>query len=202
MSADETRTELLQAAMKVVLEKGYAGTRVSEIAREANVTTGAIYNHFDSKTELLIAAITEQSPSAISDLLGSGESPDVLDAFAQIGRRLPEGRVLGPTLLELIVTSTRDPGVAAVVGEVFAAEERSTTDLIRVAQDAGEVDPSLDAEALVRFTTMVALGAIAVTSLGLEPIDEDAWAAVIDRMLTAARPTSTASTATPQGDQK
>lgn len=198
MSADETRALLLAAAMKVLLEKGYAGTRVSEIAREAGVTSGAIYNHFASKTELLTAAIEEQSPGAISDLLGSGESGEVLDAFAQIGRLLPEGRnVLGPTLLELIATSTRDPEVAAVVGDEFSTKERITADLVRAAQDAGEVDSSLDAEALVRFTTMVALGSIAVHALGLKQIDDGAWGEVIDRMLGAARPTDPTSPTDP-----
>lgn len=198
VSAEETRGELLDAAMKVLLEKGYAGTRVSEIAREAGVTSGAIYNHFASKTELLTAAIEEQSPDAISDLLGSGDSTAVLDAFAQIGRVLPEGRnALGPTLLELIATSTRDAEVAAVVGDEFSTKERLAADLIRAAQDAGEVDTSLDAEALVRFTTMVALGSIAVNALGLKQVDDAAWGQIIDRMLGAARPAGDAPTTTP-----
>ena len=198
VTADETRAELLDAAMRVLLAKGYAGTRVSEIAREAGVSSGAIYNHFASKTELLTAAIEEQSPGAISDLMGSGDSTAVLDAFAQIGRLLPEGRnVLGPTLLELIATSTRDPEVAAVVSEEFATKERQAADLVRGAQDLGGVDTSLDADALVRFTTMVALGSIAVHALGLKHIDDGAWADVIDRMLAAARPAADPTTDDP-----
>jgi len=198
VSAEETRAELLDAAMKVLLEKGYAGTRVSEIAREAGVSSGAIYNHFASKTELLTAAIEEQSPNAISDLMGSGDPATVLDAFATIGRLLPEGRnVLGPTLLELIATSTRDPEVAAVVGDEFTTKERIAADLVRAAQDANEVDTSLDAEALVRFTTMVALGSIAVNALGLKQVDDDSWAQVIDRMLGAARPATATTDSTP-----
>lgn len=212
VSAEETRGLLLDAAMEVLLEHGYAGTRVSEIARKAGVTSGAIYNHFASKTELLTAAIEEQSPGAIEDLLGSGDPTAVLEAFGQIGRLLPEGRnVLGPTLLELIATSTRDPEVAAVVGEQFSTKERSAADLVRAAQDAGEVDHSIDADALVRFTTMVALGSVAVNALGLKHVDDHGWADIIDRMLASARaadpPTAEPSPATPpttapQGDHQ
>jgi len=198
VSAEETRHALLDAAMEVLLEKGYAGTRVSEIARKAGVTSGAIYNHFASKTELLTAAIEEQSPAAISDLLGSGDPTAILDAFGQIGRLLPEGRnVLGPTMLELIATSTRDPEVAAVVGDEFTTKERAAADLVRAAQDAGEVDSSLDADALVRFTTMVALGAVAVNALGLKQVDDAAWGQIIDRMLASARPGGQPTTPTP-----
>ena len=212
VSAEETRGLLLDAAMEVLLEHGYAGTRVSEIARKAGVTSGAIYNHFASKTELLTAAIEEQSPGAIEDLLGSGDPTAVLEAFGQIGRLLPEGRnVLGPTLLELIATSTRDPEVAAVVGEQFSTKERSAADLVRAAQDAGEVDHSIDADALVRFTTMVALGSVAVNALGLKHVDEHGWADIIDRMLASARPVdptaaepspATPPTTAPQGDHQ
>ena len=45
------------------------------------MTSGAIYNHFSSKAELLTAAISEQGPGAISDLMRTGEATSVLDAF-------------------------------------------------------------------------------------------------------------------------
>jgi AcrR family transcriptional regulator len=55
--ADSTRQRLLDAATEVFLEKGYDGTRVAEVARRAGLTTGAIYGNFDSKAELLTAAL-------------------------------------------------------------------------------------------------------------------------------------------------
>jgi AcrR family transcriptional regulator len=55
--ADTTRQRLLDAATDVFLEKGYDGTRVAEIARRAGLTTGAIYGNFESKAELLTAAL-------------------------------------------------------------------------------------------------------------------------------------------------
>lgn len=55
--ADSTRQRLLDAATAVFLENGYDKTRVAEIARRAGLTTGAIYGNFDSKAELLTAAL-------------------------------------------------------------------------------------------------------------------------------------------------
>ena len=55
--ADSTRQRLLDAATEVFLENGYEGTRVAEIARRAGLTTGAIYGNFESKAELLTAAL-------------------------------------------------------------------------------------------------------------------------------------------------
>ncbi len=189
VTAEETRSELLAATMKVLLARGYEGTRVSMIAREAGLTSGAIYNHFSSKAELLTAAISEQGPDAISDLMRSGGGMSVIEVFRQIGRVLPaRSDLMGPILLELVATSTRDPEVARVVRSAFGAKERDAADVVRIGQDAGEIDPSLDVEALTRFTTMLALGSVVVAALEFKPIDDDAWAAVIDRMLSAITP--------------
>lgn len=53
----DTRERLLAAATEVFVEKGYAGTRVAEIARRAGLTTGAIYGNFGSKADLLTEAL-------------------------------------------------------------------------------------------------------------------------------------------------
>src|SRR5262245_35645316 len=75
---EDTRRELLDATIRVLLKRGYEGTRVAEIASEAGVTAGAIYNHFSSKSELLKAAVTERAPSAISMLMAEGEEFSVI----------------------------------------------------------------------------------------------------------------------------
>ncbi len=172
--------------MTVLLARGYGGTRVSEIASEAGLTPGSIYNHFSSKAELLAAAIATQAPDVISELMASGDEASVLDAFRRIGALLDQNsRAMGPLLLELVVTAGRDPEVAGVVVGDFASKEAAATELIRLAQGRGEIDPTVDAQALTRFTTMVALGSLVVGALELPPVDHGAWADVIDRMLSA-----------------
>lgn len=189
VTAEETRGELLAATMTVLLARGYEGTRVSMIAQEAGLTSGAIYNHFSSKAELLTAAIVEQGPDAISDLIRAGDGTSVIDAFRQIGRVLPDrSAVMGPLMLDLIATSTRDPEVAEVVRGEFAGKEQDAADVMRLGQDTGEIDPAIDAEALTRFTTMLALGSIVAAALELKPVDDAAWSAVVDRMLNAITP--------------
>ncbi len=53
----ETRQRLLAAAAAVFAERGYDGTRVADIASAAGVSNGALYAHFGSKAELLVAAL-------------------------------------------------------------------------------------------------------------------------------------------------
>ena len=48
--AEITKHNLLAAGLEVFSRKGYKATRVEDIARQANVSTGAIYHHFSGKS--------------------------------------------------------------------------------------------------------------------------------------------------------
>ena len=56
-----TREQLLKKALVAFSKKGYAATTLEDIAREAEVTRGAIYWHFGSKAELYNTLIREYS---------------------------------------------------------------------------------------------------------------------------------------------
>ena len=50
------RDKLLQAAVRVVRQKGYAATSVDDLCAAAGVTKGAFFHHFASKEDLAVAA--------------------------------------------------------------------------------------------------------------------------------------------------
>ena len=51
---DKTKT-ILDAAIKVFSDKGYYGSRVSDIAQEAGIAYGLVYHYFKKKEDLLIS---------------------------------------------------------------------------------------------------------------------------------------------------
>ena len=55
-SAADTRTKLLDSALRVFRQKGYAATTVDDLCREAKLTKGSFFYHFASKEELAAAA--------------------------------------------------------------------------------------------------------------------------------------------------
>jgi TetR/AcrR family fatty acid metabolism transcriptional regulator len=58
---DETKHhKIIQAAAKVFAEKGFYNSRVSEIAKEANVADGTIYLYFKNKDDILISLFEEE----------------------------------------------------------------------------------------------------------------------------------------------
>lgn len=54
--SEATRQALVDSAVELFTEKGYAGTSLDEIARKARVTKGALYHHFSGKQALFEAA--------------------------------------------------------------------------------------------------------------------------------------------------
>lgn len=55
--ADQTRQDLLEAALDIFSRKGYQAARLEDVAQAAGVTRGAIYHHFGGKNELYMALI-------------------------------------------------------------------------------------------------------------------------------------------------
>jgi len=63
---DERPQELLDAALELFVEKGFAATRSEEVAARAGVSKGTLYLYFPSKEELLKAVIRERLSSQIA----------------------------------------------------------------------------------------------------------------------------------------
>lgn len=55
--ADERPQELLEAALAVFVERGFAAARLEEVAKRAGVSKGTVYLYFSSKEELLKALV-------------------------------------------------------------------------------------------------------------------------------------------------
>lgn len=53
----DSKTRLLDAALKVVRSKGYTATRIEDLCAEAGVTKGSFFHHFKSKDDLVLAAV-------------------------------------------------------------------------------------------------------------------------------------------------
>ncbi len=64
--SEATRQKILDAAIDLFSEVGYAAAELGEIIERAGMTKGALYHHFDSK-EALATAIIEQGTHLTRD---------------------------------------------------------------------------------------------------------------------------------------
>jgi AcrR family transcriptional regulator len=59
---ERTSAAIIEAAYTLFVQQGYHGTSMRQIAQEANLALGSIYNHFDSKEAIFKAVIIAYHP--------------------------------------------------------------------------------------------------------------------------------------------
>lgn len=77
MAKEEKRIEILMAALKVISVVGFEGAKMEDIAKEAGVGKGTIYEYFDSKNTLfteMLRNCTEQFQAGLAKTMAEGKS--------------------------------------------------------------------------------------------------------------------------------
>src|ERR1700756_4230807 len=144
VSAAETRGRLLRAAADVFARQGYDGTRVAGIAATAGVSSGALYAHFGSKAELLVAALRKHGRRVLAEVLVAEPGRPVTDLLLLIARQLPRRRdPRGYLIVEALVAARRDEDVARPMRDYVGERGDWLGGLVELAQARGELDPGL-----------------------------------------------------------
>ena len=86
------REYLIETAARLIGERGSAGLAVRDIAREARVADGVLYNYFEDKEDLLAHALLAHIGSVMQaaplmPAAGTGTVADNLRLFIDRGRR-------------------------------------------------------------------------------------------------------------------
>ena len=139
--------EIVQAALEVFAEKGFAAARLDDIARQAGVSKGALYLYFETKEDLFRAVVRE----AVAPNLDMVEAmlaqatlpfPDLLRLlFARIAMVIGASRM--GAVAKLVIGESRNfPELARVWhDEVVSRALTAISGAIAAAQARGEVRP-------------------------------------------------------------
>ncbi len=71
---EKTRNAILSASLELFAKHGYSATTTDEIASKARISKGLIYNHFETKQDILFAIFDEQLDRVLPRYLG-GKDP-------------------------------------------------------------------------------------------------------------------------------
>jgi AcrR family transcriptional regulator len=71
-----TRQEIIDAALRLLSDRGYSGLSLREVTREAGISPGAFYRHFESM-EALGLVLIDESFGSLRDMLRSGRAGKV-----------------------------------------------------------------------------------------------------------------------------
>jgi AcrR family transcriptional regulator len=89
---ERTRAMLLDAAKRLFVSQGYHGTSMRQIADEAGLALGGIYNHFDNKEDIFIAILAERHPFLVVFPAMQAAQGDTVEALMRdaAGRMIAE----------------------------------------------------------------------------------------------------------------
>lgn len=83
MVKQTAKDKLVQSALRLMLDKGYAGTAVDEICETAEVSKGSFYHFFKSKEDIGLAAL-EAFIRRGTELMESGEYQHIADPVERV----------------------------------------------------------------------------------------------------------------------
>ena len=145
--------EILDAAVRVITDRGLAETRISDIADRCGVSPGLILYYFASKDRVLVEALTYANDRFY--LRTSRELRRIPSARKQLERLvelsvpglLPEYERLDEWALwiEIWVRALRDPEMAKEREALDRRWRQSIADVIRTGQASGEFPGDRDA---------------------------------------------------------
>jgi AcrR family transcriptional regulator len=138
--------QLLDAALMLFVEKGFAATRAEEVAQRAGVSKGTLYLYYPSKEELLKAVIREHLSSRIAKVAvvvdqHHGPAADLLrEVFSRWWLEVFESPTSG--VFKLVITEVRNfPDLAEFYQrEVIEPAERLIARILQRGIDRGEFE--------------------------------------------------------------
>ncbi|PXW94696.1 TetR family transcriptional regulator [Sphaerotilus hippei] len=150
----ERPQELIDAALALFVEKGFAATRTEEVAQRAGVSKGTLYLYYPSKEELLKAVIEQRlsaeiAAGAAAVAAHTGSATELLsDVLSAWWARVVASDASG--VFKLIITEVRNfPDIAEFYNEqVVRPGHALIAGMLQAGIDRGEFRP-VDVDATV-----------------------------------------------------
>jgi AcrR family transcriptional regulator len=158
--SDQTKERIVEAAYRTLVKHGYHQTSMKDIAAEAGVAPGLAHYYFETKEDLLVAAIEHGCEPVLraweqAGIRLGGPFPEDADpmAFARLGFELAKGelktyRGLFLLTFDMFGVGLHNPKIASAVRD-FIEERRAFVARITRGVIAGMAEPpSASADAI------------------------------------------------------
>ena len=156
---EERPNELLDAALRIFAARGYANTRLEDIAAAVGVTKGTIYHYFETKEDLLRQAIEHNHQRVFLPLeRGIRDRKGPMSATIRLFLRRAFGGAMDETRQSVLTLLVQ--GVARDVPHVYqrwleagpARAWQLLAELIEEGKTSGEFRNDVDSEVAARVT--------------------------------------------------
>ena len=135
---------ILTATLELLVERGFEGLTIEDVAARAGVAKTTLYRRWPSKSALVVAALAERQ-AEVAPLVDSG---DARRDFLAIVRAMqdPRARVFAERIgLRLMTAAEADPALFAALREhLMRTRIGPATEMVRQAQARGELRADVD----------------------------------------------------------
>ncbi len=124
----EKRNRIIETGFQMMCEKGFYNTNTSEIAKEAGVSTGIVYQYFNDKKEIFLEGVKNYSKNILYPMVNIFEKPFSVNKIDVLLEELIDQFIKSHTISkkaheELMAMSYLDNDVA----EIFKQDEMDVT---------------------------------------------------------------------------
>lgn len=129
----EKKEKIIKTGFELICKKGYYNVNTAEIAKEAGVSTGIVYNYFKDKKDIFMEGVKEYSNSVMYPSIKIHSLPKVthdnLEDVVQnmIDSFIKKHKISKSAHEELIAMSHLDPDIAKIFND---AEIRMTNEIV------------------------------------------------------------------------
>lgn len=158
---DARRAEILAAAVRVFARKGFAASRIEDIAAEAGIAKGSVYLAFDSREAVLRAAFDDFADNSLAGLRAAvAQDGPALQRLATLIRTTCAMLTSAPDLSRIMIDlwgvgRGDDVAMPLDMAAVYRGYRAAIEQLLTAAEHEGDIRPGSAAA-----RSMVIVGAI------------------------------------------
>jgi AcrR family transcriptional regulator len=144
-TADQRRAQMLHAALVVISERGYADTRIADVAERAGVSPALVIYYFKTKDQLLTEAIRfyedhwyAAGQRRMAEMTSAAARIEEIVAMSCLPDADPEPASSWTLWLDFWAQAARNPEVASVRQKSDERWRELIAELVRDGQEGGE----------------------------------------------------------------
>lgn len=178
--------EIIAAALEVFSERGFAATRLDDVAKRAGLSKGALYLYFETKEDLFRAVVSEAVAANLAHLEKAVQADLPFEETLRAGltllaSRLASDRRISGVVKLVIAESRAMPELARIWHDTVVSRALAMImTLIRRAQERGEVragDPRYFAMGVIGPMLVAMIWRETFEPVGAQPVSVEALAA-------------------------
>ncbi len=148
----ERQTEIIETALELIAEKGIQGLTIKNLSKKIGISEPAIYRHFESKTDILLAIIDnfKQLSGMMAGILPSIEG-SAFDKIEFLFSKIVQLFIEAPSHISVIFSEEvfkNDPALKNKIIEVLDKNEQTIEGIITTGQQNGDVRDDIDSKNL------------------------------------------------------